>query len=150
MKMKGQAALDFLMTYGWALLLIVLVIATLFSLGVFDIGSFIGSRATGFSQIRVAAWRIDSNGSFTTMLANQAGTNIIVQNATWEYLGVTENNNVNTSINDGQTSSTITLGNVTGIKSSGLNYVVRLTMAYTDKATNFTYQTSGTLTGRSG
>ena len=33
---KGQSALEYLMTYGWALVVIVIVIAALFAFGVFN------------------------------------------------------------------------------------------------------------------
>jgi len=37
MKMKGQAALEFLMTYGWAILIIIAVVAALYAMGVFKL-----------------------------------------------------------------------------------------------------------------
>lgn len=39
MKKRGQAAIEFLMTYGWALIIIVIAIAALFFLGVFSQGT---------------------------------------------------------------------------------------------------------------
>ncbi len=36
--MKGQAAMEYLMTYGWAILIVVAVIAALYAMGVFRIG----------------------------------------------------------------------------------------------------------------
>ncbi|VVC04447.1 Uncharacterised protein [Candidatus Burarchaeum australiense] len=36
---KGQAAMEYLMTYGWAILVIVIVLAALLYLGVFNVGS---------------------------------------------------------------------------------------------------------------
>ena len=36
---RGQAAMEFLMTYGWAILIMLVVIAVLFYLGVFTGGS---------------------------------------------------------------------------------------------------------------
>lgn len=44
--MKGQGALEYLMTYGWALLIIVVVGAALFALGVFSPQT--RSTCTGF------------------------------------------------------------------------------------------------------
>jgi hypothetical protein len=42
MKMrKGQTAMEYLMTYGWAILIIMVVVAVLFYLGVFNLGSTI-------------------------------------------------------------------------------------------------------------
>lgn len=35
---KGQAAMEYLMTYGWAILVIIAVIAALYAMGVFKIG----------------------------------------------------------------------------------------------------------------
>ena len=38
---KGQTAMEYLMTYGWAILIIMIVVAVLFYLGVFNLGSTI-------------------------------------------------------------------------------------------------------------
>jgi len=35
---KGQAAMEYLMTYGWAILIIIVVVAALYAMGVFKIG----------------------------------------------------------------------------------------------------------------
>jgi len=37
MKNKAQTAMEYLMTYGWAILIIIVVIAALYSLGVFSV-----------------------------------------------------------------------------------------------------------------
>ena len=50
------------MTYGWALLLIVIIVGALFALSIFNVGSFTGSRATGFAQVGVTDWNIDPSG----------------------------------------------------------------------------------------
>ena len=36
--MKGQAAMEYLMTYGWAILVVIAVVAALYAMGVFRIG----------------------------------------------------------------------------------------------------------------
>lgn len=36
--MKGQAAMEYLMTYGWAILVVIAVIAALYMMGVFRVG----------------------------------------------------------------------------------------------------------------
>ena len=38
-RMKAQSAMEYLMTYGWAILIISVVLASLFSLGVFNAGA---------------------------------------------------------------------------------------------------------------
>ncbi len=40
---KGQSAMEYLMTYGWAILIIAVVLGALFSLGVFSGGATIGT-----------------------------------------------------------------------------------------------------------
>lgn len=35
---KGQAAMEYLMTYGWAILIVIVVVAALYAMGVFKIG----------------------------------------------------------------------------------------------------------------
>lgn len=39
MKNKAQAAMEYLMTYGWAILILVVVVAALFAMGVFKTGT---------------------------------------------------------------------------------------------------------------
>ncbi|MEM3181306.1 MAG: hypothetical protein QXY86_02930 [Candidatus Micrarchaeaceae archaeon] len=40
---KAQSAMEYLMTYGWAILIIAVVLGALFSLGVFSSSSFLGT-----------------------------------------------------------------------------------------------------------
>ncbi len=46
--MRGQGAIEYLMTYGWALLVIVVVGAALYSAGVLNPASYVSSKCTGF------------------------------------------------------------------------------------------------------
>ena len=39
---KAQSAMEYLMTYGWAILIIAVVLAVLFSLNVFNAGANLG------------------------------------------------------------------------------------------------------------
>jgi len=36
---KGQAAMEYLMTYGWAILIVIVVVAALYAMGVFSFGA---------------------------------------------------------------------------------------------------------------
>jgi len=44
MKKRGQAALEFLMTYGWAIFMMLTVIGALFYFGAFDVDQFVVER----------------------------------------------------------------------------------------------------------
>lgn len=48
---KGQSALEYLVTYGWAILAIVIVAALLWALGIFNPGGLVGAgnKASGFT-----------------------------------------------------------------------------------------------------
>ena len=145
---RGQAALDFLMTYGWALLLIVLVVGALFALGIFDTGTFLGSRASGFTQIGVSGWQLNSSGIFSIKFKDKAGTdvNITAINITLNTLTLT--NNTSVSIANGKESGTLVVGNFSTVPASGGSYSVRVAINYMDSATSFNYTDSGTLTGK--
>lgn len=63
---KGQGALEYLMTYGWALLVIVVVGAALFALGVLNPSTYTQSRCTGLQyftfqdqKLTASAYSID-------------------------------------------------------------------------------------------
>ncbi len=48
---KAQSAMEYLMTYGWAILIVIIVAAALYALGVFNPATFTGRTATGFQTI---------------------------------------------------------------------------------------------------
>ncbi len=145
---KAQAGLDFLMTYGWALLLIVLVVGALFALGVFDIGSFTGSKATGFAQVGVVGWKLDTGGILTAKFENHAGTDINITsiNATYKTSSVTYSTTFN--VDNGKQSGTITVGTFGSPGSKGSSYTVKMEITYSDRNTGFVYTDSGTVTGK--
>ena len=78
MKTRGQTALEYLVTYGWAILAIVIIAGVLWYFGVFNPGRFAPSEQTaGFSTILVLGHAVDhTNGQLTLSLANQAGEQV--------------------------------------------------------------------------
>jgi uncharacterized protein (UPF0333 family) len=78
MKKKGQAAMEFLMTYGWAILAAVIVIAVLASFGVFSPGKYVPqtcivSAPFGCVKNQIAA--SDASDTLTIVLTNGGGEN---------------------------------------------------------------------------
>jgi len=146
---KGQTSLDFLMTYGWAVLLVVAVVASLFVLGVFNIGAFIGPRATGFSQLSVIAWNVNSAGDLALRLQNFAGMDINIVNIDASY--GTSNYSfpiTNVSIPNSKTSDTFTVGTISGL-APGQYYTLPLRITYVD-LNGFNYTETGTISGTVG
>lgn len=146
--MKGQAALDFLMTYGWAILLVILVAGALFALGIFDVGSMVGNRAVGFTQVSVKAFKVASDGTLTVKLENQVGNKIDINSINATYLTTSvQNSSIGvTNLGVGKSTNTLTVGDI-GTVTSGDSYTITLKIGYTDKNSDFNYTETGTLNG---
>jgi len=144
---KAQAGLDFLMTYGWALLLIVLIVGALFALGIFDVGSFLGSRSSGFAQVGITGWALAEDGTFTAMFENHAGSDISISSITATMGTQTVNYTTATPLSNGASTGTLTLGTFSSPGTAGTSYTVEIDMVYSDSATGFNYADSGTVTG---
>jgi hypothetical protein len=69
MKLKGQGAMEYLMTYGWALLVIVVVAAALFALGVLNPATYKQKRCNGFQYFQYMDQQLKT-GDFTIQLRN--------------------------------------------------------------------------------
>ncbi len=52
---SGQSAMEYLMTYGWAILVIAVVLAVLFQLGVFSGGNFTPAAQAGSCEVQMTA-----------------------------------------------------------------------------------------------
>lgn len=103
---RGQGAMEYLMTYGWAILVVMVVGIVMWQLGIFNIGGVTSTTSTGFPRIKpqlalIAVTNTDAELTFT----NGAGgpiSNVAFSGAacgTWNdpagSIGVGENFNVN-------------------------------------------------------
>jgi YVTN family beta-propeller protein len=52
---KAQSALEYMMTYGWAILIIVIVAVILYSMGIFNPSSSVTATSSGFSPFAVSS-----------------------------------------------------------------------------------------------
>ncbi len=84
--MKSQSAMEYLMTYGWAILIIAVALAVLFQMGVFSGGNFTPKAQAGSCQVQRSAAGVSLEGQCNGMLPefaaqfNGASSNIIVGN----------------------------------------------------------------------
>jgi uncharacterized protein (UPF0333 family) len=75
---KGQTSLEYLMTYGWMLLIIGIVAVVLWQMGIFE-KQTIPPGSTGFSQAKPLDWKASySDRTLTLTLINDAGTGILL------------------------------------------------------------------------
>lgn len=72
MKEKSQAALEYLITYGWAILGILVVGLVLWQFGAFNPPAP-QPGCSGFSEIKPIDWKASIDGNFVTTLTNEAG-----------------------------------------------------------------------------
>jgi hypothetical protein len=75
--MKGQTAVEYLMTYGWAILIILIVAGVLAYYGIFAPAGFLGPTARGFGQVQVLTpWSLATTGTLTLNIENRVGGTI--------------------------------------------------------------------------
>lgn len=93
-KTRGQASLEFLMTYGWAILVIGVVLVVLWQWGLFTPQGTSKSTYMGFWGVIPVDFAYRSNGRFNISLQNtivDGDINITGINATIEGILITEN-----------------------------------------------------------
>ncbi|MFH1054845.1 MAG: hypothetical protein V1744_01990 [Candidatus Altiarchaeota archaeon] len=76
---KGQGAMEYLMTYGWAILVVMIVGIVMWQLGIFNMGGTTVT-ATGFAKIKpqLAGTGLGHSGDFVGVFTNGVGTMIIL------------------------------------------------------------------------
>ena len=134
MNLRGQSALEYLMTYGWALVVILVVIAALFALGILTPATYQGATCRGFGKIAYMDHALDANGDFHIRLANGSGQNILASNAIVsvdvEQDGIWDGTATNAAIWKGSALETFVINS--GVtQASGVNYVSDVNIVYT-------------------
>lgn len=78
---KAQSAMEYLMTYGWAILIVIIVAAALYALGVFNPSTLTGKRSTGFPNLGAPTdWQY-AGTTFTIVMTNNAGKTVTISQA---------------------------------------------------------------------
>ena len=133
--------MEYLMTYGWAILIVIIVAAALFALGVFNPATYTSRAATGFAGLGTPDdWQY-SGTTFTVKLSNQVGEAVTVANV--DATGCASNTSL-TNMAAGATAE-ITLGTCTS-KGVGDSYSQSVTVLYYAPG-GYNRTATGTLTG---
>ena len=72
---RSQSALEYMMTYGWAILIIVIVAVILYSMGIFNPSSSITFTSSGFSPFTVSSSLCNNIGYKIAVLAGPIPNN---------------------------------------------------------------------------
>ena len=79
MERKGQAAMEFLMTYGWAILAAVIAIGVLAYFGVFSPGKYVTGNAVVNPPFYVNAQNVKASTGVTLELKNNGGEDYVIK-----------------------------------------------------------------------
>ena len=157
MKRKAQAAMEYLMTYGWAILIVIIVAAALYALGVFNPATWTGTRSTGFANIgQPTDWvHYATTGEFNITLKNSLGSPITISSVVAEC-GVAGATSV--ILNTTAASQTVGAGSSIEYYTGGINcdtttagssYSTKVTATYTKSGGTYSQEDTGTVTGSS-
>ena len=150
---KAQSALEYMMTYGWAILIIVIVAVILYSMGIFNPASSISSTITGFSATPVSNAICTANGVLRIAVGDTTGHRILIKNISATSNGKTE---VFTPSSTVDPNPIITSGNTyifsvpNVCPAAGTRFSANVNINYTEPTTPFPtsrYTSTGTITG---
>jgi len=135
MDKKGQSALEYLMTYGWALVVIVIVIAALFAFGIFNPPT--GGTCTGLNKLLYRDHSADAT-SFEIAVENGAGGTITGMSVSFtDQAGNAAYTQDGEGAGNPATMGSADTNKFTATASPGLttgNYSVQATISYTSPA----------------
>jgi hypothetical protein len=137
---KGQGAMEYLTTYGWAILVVVIVGLVLYQAGVFNTQT--STTFSDWRQLQPLSPSINyfgSTGQFEAGYTNTAGVDILIRNVTVvESIAGLSCGPVQTSISDSTGNATVKPGGLfkitaTGCPVKGTNegYDMYITIGYT-------------------
>ncbi len=144
---RGQAALEFLMTYGWAILVILIVLAVLWQWGLFNPSGTMKSGQSGFWGVVPYDYKYEGgSGTFSIILQNNIDNEVEIEQI---------NVSTTTSFNSISPVEMVSAGNlsmeynIAGLDaySSGSSYEVFVVIAYNDSRVNITLLSSGRIWG---
>ena len=143
MQRKAQAAMEFLMTYGWAILAAVIAIAALAYFGVFSPARYMPNVCTINSPLGCDEYSIDSTTGITIVLRNGAGDSVDISsfqvgNCAPIVVGI---------IPDGGTNTTVSLAGC-GTLTAGDKYKGDITVEYTKGSGTLLQTVTGTISGK--
>jgi|GEM_PF-606390 len=154
---KGQTALEFLLTYGWVILIITLVAVLMWQWGLFNPGGQIQPGSSGFwGVVPYEDSRYTKDALLTIPISNKVGGEITILGINTTVTGVDYNdddpvgngNMANATIPSGRTKRwEVDLSSKVTPLPAGSNYNIFLSISYNDSRTNEVYISSGWIWG---
>ena len=151
---RSQSALEYMMTYGWAILIIVIVAVILYSIGIFNPSSSVSSTVIGFSGLGSVTAQCTANGVLRISVGDSTGNLINITGITAKDPAITKISNFkpnstvdpNPLIRSGS-SYIFSVPNI--CPSAGTHYAITVAVNYTEPGQPIPgpYQSLGSITG---
>jgi len=138
---KGQAAMEFIMTYGWAILVVLVAIAALAYFGVLSPEKFLPERCTFPPGVGCLDHKLTTTG-LSLILQNSLGQDITISSISDVSGGCT---NSGGALNNGDTATYAFTGCTHG--AVGSRFKSDVTVTYTT-ATGLNHTKSGSISGK--
>ena len=145
MDKKGQSAMEYLMTYGWAIIVVTIAVIVIWQLGIFSIGSTTGPGYSGFGEVNLADFSYTSSGTFRCVLTNDAGGAVTIDAVTAKIHGTDYTDATLTPLEPGESGGFTMDDCPEGIK--GDRYDLVLVISFTDETTTVSHTSSGNMWG---
>ena len=134
---KGQAAMEFLMTYGWAILVVLAAIGALAYFGVLSPDRFLPEKCTMPSGIACLDFRYDTTSGIQMVINNGGGFDM--ENISVAIAGCTGNQTGSATLTNGQQDTyAVACTSLTSGKFKG-----DVTFSYTNQETGMAHQKVG-------
>jgi len=133
MHKKGQGAMEYLMTYGWAILVVIIVGVVLWQMGVFTPGSGASANFSGFGAVKPVEYYCTvgagATDTITVVMTNGAGGTI--SNVTMSAAGGASAACDDTSAAAGKNARCSAANVDCGADSAGERYEIDVSVGYT-------------------
>jgi hypothetical protein len=160
MRPRGQSAIEYMMTYGWGVLVVLVAGVVLWQLGFLDMGSNVTPDKRGFSQVTPLDWGMGTDSNLRVVIQNNAGTIVSIKDTgtdAYVIIGGTGSGLCSgAKILPFVTSGDIRPGATTNITFTscplsstkvGVYYKVNMTIAYVNPASGLSHKSNGVLWG---
>jgi len=140
---KSQAAMEFLMTYGWAILVVLVAIGALAYFGVLSPDKFLPSKCVLPAGLTCADFKIDTTDSVTVVLRNGLGADLSAVTVKTETCVAGTAGTVTNGAD-----VTLKVGTCTPTLVSGKKFNEDVIVSYKNDDTGLTKTVTGTITGK--
>ena len=144
---RSQSALEYMMTYGWAILIIVIVAVILYSMGIFNPASSISLTITGFQQTPISSAICTPTGVLVVSVEDATGNliNVTAVNSTVNgKVAITHSNQL---INPGNSARVLILGGCSNISNTHFSSQIKIMYKEPGQQLPGPYISTGSITG---